>query len=307
MESKSHALVAGLFTVMLGIALALAAMWLSRDHTDRTDYELVTQGAVSGLAPESAVRFRGVDVGKVTSIRFDPDHMGQILVRIAVDKAAPITKSTYAQLAYQGVTGLSFVQLDDDGSNPAPLPSSVEHPAQIAIQPGLLDKLAGGSQAIMASLQETVNRLNLLLAPENQKVLTGTLRSLDQAAARAADLTDKLAPSLTRLPGAIDETRGALIAVSQAAHSYEELSKRLQGKEGTLERLSESLDQFDRAAQAVSATTVPRLNALTDDAALTARAVTRAADRLDEQPQSLLFGATRATPGPGEPGFVFPR
>jgi phospholipid/cholesterol/gamma-HCH transport system substrate-binding protein len=307
MENKSHALVAGLFTVILGIALALAAMWLSRDHTERIDYELVTRGSVSGLAPESAVRFRGVDIGKVGSIRFDPDHLGQILVRISVDKGAPVTRSTYAQLAYQGVTGLSYVQLDDDGKDLTPLPTSPDHVAQIPIQPGLLDKLSGGSEALLIGMQETISRVNLLLAPENQTALRSALQSLDSAAASTHKLSEELGPALARLPATIDDARVTLAAVTDAARSYERLSMRLQDKDGTLVRLSEGLDEFNQGVRAVNSATLPRLNALTEDAQHTAQAVTRAVDRLDEQPQSLLFGISRAIPGPGEPGFVFPR
>lgn len=307
MENKSHALIAGLFTVALGIALALAAMWLSRDHTERIAYELVTSASVAGLAPESPVRFRGVDVGKVESIKFDATHAGRILVRISVDPLAPVTKSTFAQLGYQGVTGLSYVELDDDGSNPAPLASTSDQVAQIQIQPGLLDKLSGGSQTLMVGLEETVKRVNVLLAPENQKLLTDALQSFDRAAVAATNLTQQFGPTLARLPGAIDESKKTLAAVSEAAHSFDQLSARLQEKQGALAQLSESLDQFNIAASALSDGTLPRLNALSDDATRTARSVSRAAERLNEQPESLIFGRSRATPGPGEPGFVFPK
>jgi ABC-type transporter Mla subunit MlaD len=69
-ENKSHALMAGLFTVLLGIALIAAALWLSRDTQVKRDYELVTKGSVSGLSPQSDVRYRGLEVGKVESISF---------------------------------------------------------------------------------------------------------------------------------------------------------------------------------------------------------------------------------------------
>ena len=45
---------------------------------------------------------------------------------------------------------------------------------------------------------------------------------------------------------------------------------------------------------------------MTDEAKLSLRAVKRTANSLTDRPQSILFGAPNATPGPGEPGFVAP-
>src|SRR5471030_2490826 len=52
--------------------------------------------------------------GKVAAIGFDPKVTGQILVTLNINPDAPITKTTYGTLGYQGVTGIAYVQLDDD-------------------------------------------------------------------------------------------------------------------------------------------------------------------------------------------------
>ena len=117
MENKSHALAAGAFVLAVAALLIGLAVWLMRDVTNTTAYEMVTDDAVSGLQPQAVVRFKGVAVGKVTSIGFDRGNRANVLVRIAVAPDAPITKSTFATLTYQGVTGLSFVQLDDAGGS----------------------------------------------------------------------------------------------------------------------------------------------------------------------------------------------
>ena len=114
MENKSHAFMAGLFTLVLLAAVAASVYWFNRDNRERVPYDLVAHTNVTGLNPESAVRYRGLAVGKVESIKFDPRTPGQILIRILVNEGTPMTQSTFATLSYQGVTGLAFVQLDDD-------------------------------------------------------------------------------------------------------------------------------------------------------------------------------------------------
>ena len=68
MENKSHALAAGAFVLAVAALLIGLAVWLMRDVTNTTAYEMVTDDAVSGLQPQAVVRFKGVAVGKVTSI-----------------------------------------------------------------------------------------------------------------------------------------------------------------------------------------------------------------------------------------------
>ena len=115
MENKSHAFWAGLFTIGLVTAIALAAFFFNVDRTVRVPYDLIARTNVTGLFTDAAVRYRGLGVGKVESIRFDRAHPGQIRIRILVDKNAPMTHSTFATLGFQGVTGIAFVQLDDTG------------------------------------------------------------------------------------------------------------------------------------------------------------------------------------------------
>src|SRR5512133_2302001 len=113
MENKSHALAAGLFVLFVTALLIALAVWLTRDTRQLRNYELAGPVNLSGLQPQANVRFQGVPVGKVTGISLDPQTRGQVLVRISVDDLAPISTSTFATLAYQGVTGLASIQLDD--------------------------------------------------------------------------------------------------------------------------------------------------------------------------------------------------
>jgi len=67
-----------------------------------------------------------------------------------VDRTATLTRGTYGQLSYQGVTGLSFVELDDDGSNPQRLATSVDSPGRIELRPSFLDQIGSSGQSVLA-------------------------------------------------------------------------------------------------------------------------------------------------------------
>ncbi len=117
MENKAHAFAAGLFVLVVTALLVALAAWLTRDTGERRIYEISSPEAVNGLQSQAPVRYRGGAVGKVTGIGFDPKAMGNVLVTLALDDSAPVTRSTYASLGFQGVTGLAFVQLDDGGES----------------------------------------------------------------------------------------------------------------------------------------------------------------------------------------------
>src|SRR6185295_11555578 len=118
MENRAYAFAVGLFTLLLGAGVVVAAMWLSGETEKRVGYTLESRYPVTGLNVQAPVRYRGVDVGKVETIQFSPDDPRAILVRVGVRSGTPLTRGTYAQLGSQGVTGLAYVILDDDGKKP---------------------------------------------------------------------------------------------------------------------------------------------------------------------------------------------
>ncbi|MBK5105725.1 MAG: hypothetical protein JJE42_15875 [Burkholderiales bacterium] len=55
MENRAHALAAGLFTLVLGAALAAVALWFSKDDIKLIPYVMTTSSSVTGLKVEAPV------------------------------------------------------------------------------------------------------------------------------------------------------------------------------------------------------------------------------------------------------------
>jgi phospholipid/cholesterol/gamma-HCH transport system substrate-binding protein len=329
MENKSHALAAGAFVLLVSALLIALAMWLTRDVALRTVYEISTREPVTGLQVQAAVRFRGIPVGKVLSIDFDPKIPGNVLVRISVDDATPITASTFATLGFQGVTGLSFVQLDDSGASKVALTPTDGDVARIPMQPGLFSKLTDQGASAMAQLEETTRRLNILLAPEQQKVLLDAVRNIGQAAGNinqlslhldqtlqgqgapgsvsAPQLAQELSTTLKALQATSAEASRTAQEASKAASELALVAQRLRQSGGSLDKLEQGADAMLLTGKTLNGSTLPRVAKSADDVARAARRVERTATNVNENPQTLLYGTGAVPPGPGEPGFTAPQ
>lgn len=314
MENKAHALAAGAFVLGLIAALVALVIWFTRDNTVRNVYELSTREAVSGLQPQAMVRYRGIAVGKVTSIDFDPKVKGNVRVRITVDERVPLTTSSYATLSYQGVTGLAFIALDDKAGSNVVLKPNDDDPPRIPLKPSMLAQLQDRGEAIINQVEEVTQRANKLLSDPNQKRAADALENIAAASASAntllktLDSTVKtgLNPALAKLPDTMASVKKAAGDVSRVATNFNTTVGRLNAPDGPVERLSDGTKALAQAVDSFNAATLPRVNRVADDTSHAVRRLGRAADSINDNPQSLLFGNGGAAAGPGEPGFSAP-
>ncbi len=303
MENRAHAIAAGLFTLLLVAGVFITAKWLTGGAVARELYELVSPFPVTGLNPRAAVRYRGVEVGRVENMRLNPENQREILVRVLVDEGVVLTKSSYAQLGFQGVTGIAHVQLEDDGSSKEELVTSALNPARIPVRQSTVEQLTSAGRTLLASVTETANRVNAILSPENQERLTQLLANLNSTTQRMDGLMSDLQVTAKALPGVVADA-------SQTLKRAEAVMAKLGADDGAIERFARATEQVGATSRelgdAVTANAVPRIVLLTDEMTRATRRLERLVRSLEEQPQSLVFGRPSLPPGPGEPGFSAP-
>lgn len=316
MENRSHALAAGLFALVLGAALVAAAFWIRGEPIAHDRYLLHTRGSVDGLNPQAVVRYRGVEVGKVESIAFDPGDPRTILVEISVVSGMPITRGTYGQLAAQGITGLSYVQLEDEGSSAALRDPNDPQQARIELRPSFLDRFSDSGEALVARLGSVAEKLDLWLAEDNRSQALRTLAALERAAEGIRAVSDgaqaslKAVPELAGRAGHTLQQADALLAdLRVLSATLNERSQALEKVAASAEHIGASVEQLAQAGQGLAlvagAETLPRLHGLFDELGRSSRTLDRLLQELSAHPSSVVFGRAPARPGPGEPGFAF--
>jgi phospholipid/cholesterol/gamma-HCH transport system substrate-binding protein len=300
MGRENHALATGLFLLALVTAATVIIFWIGTMGEERNLYVISTRKSVSGLNPESTVFYRGIAVGKVLKVQFDPLDTGNILVPIEVDKNIALNKGVYATLRLKGVTGLTQIQLEDSGTITEPLEPGDNPTSRIPLEPSMTDKLMNSGEELLHKADHLMQRLSALLNDENEKNIGGILGNLKT-------LTDKL----SELQKSVDKALAGVPALSSGAQktltNIDTLTSELQGLTKEVQSLSikagSLVDSGKTSGDTLANTTIPKVNKLLTELQATTQQVKRVATMLEHDPQELLLGPSQQDSGPGEPGY----
>jgi phospholipid/cholesterol/gamma-HCH transport system substrate-binding protein len=304
MGKDKHALITGLFLIILVAAVTAIIYWIGHFERERNVYVISTRESVSGLNPESTVFYRGIAVGKVIKILFDPRDSGIILIPIEVDKNITFTKGVYATLRLKGVTGLTQIQLEDSGTIPAFLPPGDKPMFRIPLVPSLTDKLMNSGEELLHKADHLMVRLSSLLNDENEKNIGDILTNLKTSTGKLSDLQKSVDKALAGIPALTTDTQKTLVHINALTRDLQSLTtevKTLSIKAGNLVNTGET------AGDLLLQTTLPKINKLLIELHSTAQQVKRTATMLDNNPQALLLGTDQHDSGPGEPGYKEPK
>jgi len=310
MENKSHALLAGIFVLLLIIAAAIAAIWLGRKNVSYTPYEIVTTLPVGGLSIQSQVRYQGMAVGQVEGLSIDQDLPGAIRIRIGVLPDTPITEGTWAEISTQGVTGISNIDLRDDGNKPTRVSSSADRLYAIPVRPGFFQKLQKSGVGMLEDGEMVLDHLDQFLSAENAKLFGQVLKNTEALTASLTQSLTALNPTLQALPALVQRLEHTIGSVDQVAADIGSLALSarqtidiLNSPTGPLQQATGSLKQLQRSAAQLQSSTLPQISQMVENISQASRSFTDIAREFERAPQSVLFGAPRVRPGPGEPGF----
>ncbi len=113
MASRASKFLIGLFVIVGTLIAVIIIIWVGAADFFMSGSTYVTyfDESVQGLQADSAVKYRGVEVGKVKSINVAPDYR-LIEVVMKVNLAEDLQSHTETQLRTAGITGIVFIELD---------------------------------------------------------------------------------------------------------------------------------------------------------------------------------------------------
>lgn len=313
MESRAYALITGLFVLGIAGCIVLWANWLAKTPLARTAYRVVATGPVSGLNPEAQVRYRGMGVGRVSTIALDQKDPRRILVNIDVDNNIPVTRGTFAQLGMEGITGIAYVHLQDDYKDMQPAVKATDGVAEVPLRPAFFDMVSDGAEGAIRDARELMASMNALLAPDNRKRIATTLGSLERISASLEVASARIPATIARADAWLSEgnrrlATSSLEKIDETVKALPELARETQQLIKEARELANQVSKLSTEAQSAAGAmredTLPRVNALAESVERGAQRVGRMAAEIDRQPESLIWGKKPVSrPGPGEKGF----
>lgn len=313
MENRTYAIAVGLFALLFSLFLLFSFWWLSGDHKSSSAYTVVSPLPVTGLSVESAVKFRGVNVGKVTAITLDKTTKNIILIDISVMDSLKLSEKSNAKLRMQGVTGLAFIDLDDTGDSSIPL---LAEGGEIPLQPSTIDKLLDNGPLLVSQLEALLKSSNALADTANQLLgsvdhekLNQTLSNLERASRKLEPMLNTATTTFERMGNMASEQNQLMLSETlNSMQKTADAASPLLGELNVTAREFRSMAQeIEQSSQQLSHTlnheTLPRIHELTQNMNRKIRQFGGLLNHLEENPQSLILGKPPAKPGPGEDGF----
>ncbi|GLQ58120.1 MlaD family protein [Devosia nitrariae] len=263
MENKANYALVGVFATLVIGALLAFVYWFSNEQgaVQRTTYNVVFDGAVTGLAAGTDVLFNGLRVGTVSHVGIDPEDPGRVIARIDIAADAPVMTDTRALLEIQGLTGQAHVQLLGGSPQAGRLQAQAGEAVPTLVgEPSDLQAIMEGARDIVASADSTFQRLDRFLG-ENEGRLSATLanvESLSEALASFAGEAGEDSDVASIMTGIRDTVDSANATVTRLESFVTENEPRLATTLANVEEfsgaLAENADGVERFLASISAT-----------------------------------------------------
>ncbi|WP_029448538.1 MlaD family protein [Candidatus Odyssella thessalonicensis] len=248
METQVNYVRVGMFVVGGFLAMILFILWLHQFGFGESTrpYHIYYKGSVSGLKVGGAVQYRGVPIGKVSTIKIDPKNVEQIIVTVDIDKTAIIKEDMIATLESHGLTGISYIQING-GTTTSRRLIDISH-TRIPVIPSkssLYEQVSATLPDMLQKMDYLITDIRGVFNDENREAFSKTMKNIEEITTyfKPDDGHDKDA-FLLELTKAIATLNATLTEIQFMSKEFTELMKENRG--GLREFTTSGLNSFSR-------------------------------------------------------------
>jgi phospholipid/cholesterol/gamma-HCH transport system substrate-binding protein len=157
MARQASTFMIGLF-VTIGIILGVSVIvWIGASQylEKGTMYVTYFDESVQGLQRDSSVKYRGVEVGRIVKIGVAPDNK-LIEVVMKINLRDDLARNTVTQLKAVGITGIVFVELDQQQPEALKLSPQISFAAEYPVIPSRPSE----TKQLLSGIYEVIEKIN---------------------------------------------------------------------------------------------------------------------------------------------------
>ncbi|MDE1940307.1 MAG: MCE family protein [Alphaproteobacteria bacterium] len=276
METKANYVAVGAFVLVCMLGLVIALLWLAglQYNQEFAYYQTNFNGPVTGLGKGTTVRYNGIDVGRVDSLKFDPNDPQVVIATLQVQPHLGIRVDSVTSIESQGLTGGTYVEISGGSKGAAVLEAKDDqrYPV-IKSAPSTLQKLAAGAPQLLQKLNEAADKINAVLSDDNQVAFAHILANLDKTTGALASRSDDIDTTLRNVSEASRDLPATVADVDKSVRK--------------LNLLASDSDEF------VKGQGLEQFAQLLADTRRLVVSLNKLSDQLNRQPTKLLFGDQR--------------
>ncbi|MFQ5533616.1 MAG: MlaD family protein [Sphingomonadales bacterium] len=308
METRAHHIMIGMFMLTMIASLFAFIIWATKVdiETEFRMFDIYFEESVAGLSIGGDVNFRGVNVGQVRKISLDPDDPGRVRVTIRIAGDTPVRADSVASLEYQGITGLSYVQIAGGtaGAEQLVAERGQQYPV-IKSVPSQIQELFSGAPDLINQAIILAGRVSAFFDDDNRIAIANILANSVKISGGLADRMERIQHIIDNVDETLTDLRGAARSVNVLAnsatglvdHDIKGLVADLRLASQSIRSLSQSLDRAvqdnGKALAAFSSNTLPELALFVQEARRMASVISRIAEQLERSPSDFIFSGKK--------------
>lgn len=299
MSGRGAKFLIGLFVITGLLIGAIVIIWVSASDLlmKGSTYVSYFDESVQGLQTDSAVKYRGVEIGKVDSIRLAPDFQ-LIEVVMKINLSEDLQKHTYAQLKTAGITGIVFIELDRIRPGDVldsmkyqfepPYPVIPSRRSDISRFLDDTDKIMQSIkgidfQGIALQLKDTTRAIEKFIAGDRINRIMGNLESMSVNLNKSVARLNKIIEE-GKVEGVLKDTAGALVDARKLIDSTRKQIEALDVG-GQTAKATNILDTMDRRTKSITID----LQDTAENLRVTSEYLQKLSESLNDDPSELIF------------------
>lgn len=178
MVTKAQKLRLGIFIVVTSIIMVVFIVMVAGTKLmqKRDTYNIIYENtSINGLQVGGAVKYYGLNIGRVDDIVIDENDINNVIVTISVKEKTPLKSDVEATLVFVGITGLKQIEIFG-GTNEAEL---LKPGTYITAGKSAMDSITGRAEILTAKIETIIDNIIQLTDKGNQVKLENILTNVD--------------------------------------------------------------------------------------------------------------------------------